>query len=108
MAASTGRTEDCTRPTRQNVEFSLAMREPSTEVVRCVDAHFSAQHRRAARSARADPPLNIYFIGQVLAERNIAERSIKVDEIARTKNSGICQYFHAYHNINKETVKRTS
>ena len=31
MAASTGRTEDCTRPMRQNAELPLAMREPSTE-----------------------------------------------------------------------------
>ncbi|MER8454225.1 type II toxin-antitoxin system VapC family toxin, partial [Mesorhizobium sp. M1428] len=28
---STGRTEDCTRPTRHNVELPLASREPSTE-----------------------------------------------------------------------------
>jgi hypothetical protein len=33
-AASTGRTEDCTRPDRQNVKSTLAMWEPSTEDIR--------------------------------------------------------------------------
>jgi hypothetical protein len=33
-AASTGRTEDCTRPTRQNIKSALAMWEPSTEDIR--------------------------------------------------------------------------
>jgi hypothetical protein len=31
QAASTGRTEDCTRPTRQSIKSALAMWEPSTE-----------------------------------------------------------------------------
>ncbi|MER9972120.1 hypothetical protein, partial [Mesorhizobium sp. M0060] len=38
MAASTGRTEDCTRPTRHNVELPLASREPSTEDIASEDS----------------------------------------------------------------------
>jgi hypothetical protein len=30
-AASTGQTEDCTRPTHQNIKSALAMWKPSTE-----------------------------------------------------------------------------
>src|SRR3712207_6753023 len=37
-AASTGRTEDCTRPTRQNIKSALAMWEPSTEVLQDIEA----------------------------------------------------------------------
>ena len=33
MTASTGRTQDCTRPTRQKLNSPLAMREPSTQDV---------------------------------------------------------------------------
>src|ERR1022692_1654314 len=32
--AATGRTQDCTRPPRQNINLILAMREPSTQDIR--------------------------------------------------------------------------
>ncbi|WP_246811566.1 hypothetical protein [Mesorhizobium silamurunense] len=52
----TGRTEDCTRPMRQNNELPLASREPSTEDV--AGPHTSPKRKKpkARKPARTLPP----------------------------------------------------